>query len=75
MKLLSGLAIAYLVIQQPAWWELALLVVALATFWRDFGALVERVRFDIESRRVMAKRGLHFDCGAETAFVTFRRQI
>ena len=52
MKTLSGVCMAYLVIQQPAWWEAVLGVVFLATFWRELNALCDRVRLDAECRMV-----------------------
>ena len=72
MKTLAGVCMAYLVIQQPAWWEAVLGVVFLATFWRELNALYDRVRLDAECRRVLSHRTLHFDCGAEIAWRVFR---
>ena len=77
MKTLSGVCMAYLVLQQPAWWEAVLGVVFLATFWRELNALYDRVRLDAECRRFRQglKCTLHAQTTARIAWVSLKGGI
>ena len=77
MKTLSGVCMAYLVLQQTAWWEAVLGVVFLATFGKQiYRALFVRGVMDWQCGQVRAKaeKSVHIDCrDAKIAFLALKR--
>jgi hypothetical protein len=65
-----GAAAVALLVRQPAYFELGLLVTGLTAFWAPMSRLALEVGFDRDERRLelALRKTWHVDCDALTAF-------
>lgn len=65
----SGVAVASLMRAQPGYYELAVMVIFLATFWRQLSSLAHRINLDWQVQQLKRRLagGLHADGDAKIA--------
>jgi hypothetical protein len=69
MKFLAGVVVTILVVWEPEWYELGVLVILAGVFWRPLDRMTRSLNMDLEGWRLerALSRSLHVDADARVA--------